>query len=275
VRWVEEMTHKKSLQDDIGIIRALDPHLAEKRLDEIGQEVIDHIIQAMRQRGLSNGRINRVTALVRAILRKAEREWGWLDRAPSVRRLKEPAGKVRWLTHDEADRLLAELPEHLEAMARFTLATGLRAANITGLKWASVDLERRVAWVQADDAKGGKAIGVPLNREAVVVLRQQQGNHGEYVFTFRGRPCGMPNNTAWQSALQRAGIENFRWHDLRHTWASWHVQAGTPLNVLRELGGWSSYTMVLRYAHLAPEHLADYANRIAQPKIVEIIRRKA
>jgi integrase len=65
----------------------------------------------------------------------------------------------------------------------------------------------------------------------------------------------------WKSALQRAGIEpTFRWHDLRHTWASWHVMSGTPLEVLQKLGGWSSLTMVMRYAHLAPDHLAGYAN---------------
>lgn len=67
---------------------------------------------------------------------------------------------------------------------------------------------------------------------------------------------------AFGKVLNRAGIKDFRWHDLRHTWASWHVQAGTPLNVLQELGGWSDYKMVLRYAHLAPEHLAYHAANI-------------
>jgi integrase len=59
-----------------------------------------------------------------------------------------------------------------------------------------------------------------------------------------------------------------RWHDLRHTWASWHVQAGTPLAVLKELGGWASLDMVLRYAHLAPGHLADHAERISGPRLI-------
>ncbi len=66
----------------------------------------------------------------------------------------------------------------------------------------------------------------------------------------------------WRNSLKRAGIENFTWHGLRHTWASWHVQSGTPLNVLQQLGGWSSYDMVLRYAHLAPDHLSDFANNV-------------
>jgi integrase len=67
---------------------------------------------------------------------------------------------------------------------------------------------------------------------------------------------------AWYKALKRAGIEKFHWHDLRHTWASWHVQNGTPLHVLQELGGWETPAMVRRYAHLATGHLAAYVGRV-------------
>lgn len=74
---------------------------------------------------------------------------------------------------------------------------------------------------------------------------------------------GRPNTKAWKKALRRAGISDFRWHDLRHNWASWHVQAGTPLHVLQELGGWETEAMVKRYAHLAPEHLAEHTQRIS------------
>jgi integrase len=62
--------------------------------------------------------------------------------------------------------------------------------------------------------------------------------------------------------LKRADIQNFRWHDLRHTWASWHIQSGTSLSKLQEMGGWESLDMVLKYAHLAPEHLAEDARNI-------------
>ena len=71
--------------------------------------------------------------------------------------------------------------------------------------------------------------------------------------------------SAWKRTLQKVGISDFRFHDLRHTWASWHVMNGTSLQELMELGGWKSYEMVLRYAHLAPEHLADAASRIERP----------
>ena len=79
---------------------------------------------------------------------------------------------------------------------------------------------------------------------------------------YAGKPLGSANTLAWRKALKRAGIENFRWHDLRHTWASWHRQAGTPTHELQRLGGWRSSVMVERYAHLAPEHLAKAANRL-------------
>jgi integrase len=79
------------------------------------------------------------------------------------------------------------------------------------------------------------------------------------VFTYEGQPIKQVSTRAWYLALKRAGIEDFRWHDLRHTWASWHVQSGTPLFALQELGGWETEKMVRRYAHLAADHLALHA----------------
>ena len=83
------------------------------------------------------------------------------------------------------------------------------------------------------------------------------------MFTYEGKTVDRCSTKAWKRVLQNAGIEaTFRWHDLRHTWASSHVQRGTPLQELMELGGWSSYEMVLRYAHLAADHLRTAAGRI-------------
>lgn len=112
-----------------------------------------------------------------------------------------------------------------------------------------------------------KAIAVPLNTDAVLVLRKLVGNHNEYVFTYKGHPVNEVNTKAWRNALQRAGITNFRWHDLRHTWASWHIQNGTPIHVLQELGAWESVEMVQRYAHLNSSHLAEYAEQITHSKL--------
>ena len=77
------------------------------------------------------------------------------------------------------------------------------------------------------------------------------------------------NPKAWRQALKRVGIEDFRWHDLRLTWASWHVQAGTPLPVLQELGGWQVLETVLKYAHLASDHLAPYVDRMSGLRLVK------
>jgi len=182
--------------------------------------------------------------------------------------LPEPKRRIRWITQAEADRLIGQLPQHLAAMVRFSLETGLRRANVTGLQWSQVDLARRTAWIHADQAKARKAIAVPLSGAAVIVLREQLGRHQTHVFSFRGRSVNQVNTKAWRAALERAGIANFRWHDLRHTWASWHVQAGTPLHVLQELGGWECVEMVRKYAHLSSEHLAQYVDRLSGLKVV-------
>ena len=148
-------------------------------------------------------------------------------------------------------------------MAEFSLLTGLRESNVVNLGWNQLDMQRKCAWIHADQAKGKKAIAVPLNSEAIAVIQSQIGKHQDKVFTFKGKPIKGCNNHAWCKALKRVGIEDFRWHDLRHTWASWHVQNGTPLHILQELGGWSSYEMVKRYAHLSPAHLSEYSGNAA------------
>ena len=183
--------------------------------------------------------------------------------------LKEPTRRIRFLTRPEGQPLLAVLPEHLADMVAFSLATGLRRSNVTGLQWSQVDLVRRLAWIHPDQAKARKAIAVPLNAEAVLILRRWIGRHSTRVFSFRGKPITQVSTKAWYAALGRAGIADFRWHDLRHTWASWHVQQGTPLYALQELGGWESPEMVRRYAHLAAEHLAPWADRLCALRVVE------
>jgi integrase len=125
-----------------------------------------------------------------------------------------------------------------------------------------------IAWVHPDQAKARKAIAVPLNGEAVIIIRKRLGKHPTHVFSFRGMPIVQVSTKAWYTALEAAGIEDFRWHDLRHTWASWHVQAGTPLHVLQELGGWECVEMVRKYAHLSTAHLTEYVDRVSQLRLV-------
>lgn len=122
-----------------------------------------------------------------------------------------------------------------------------------------MDIARRVAWIHGDQAKAGKPIRVTLNATAIDVLTKQIGKHSKSVFTFKGKPVTQVNTKAWCKALKRSEIENFRWHDLRHTWASWLTQQGVPLNVIQEMGAWESSEMVRRYAHLAPEQFSKHA----------------
>ena len=268
VRWLKEKSHKATAKEDVSRLRWLDPFLGGKDLATITRATLDQIADEKLARGCSNATVNRTLALVRAILRKCVNEWEWLDRAPQVRMLREPTRRIRFLTHEEAQRLLTELPEHLADMAAFSLATGLRAANVTGLQWNQVDLARQLAWIHPDQAKARKAIAVPLNAEAMTLVRKQVGMHPTHVFSFRGQPVVQLSTKAWYAALRRAGIEDFRWHDLRHTWASWHVQSGTPLFALQELGGWESPEMVRRYAHFGADHLAPYAERLCALRAV-------
>lgn len=202
---------------------------------------------------------NRTANIIRSAINMATAR-GWCDPIKIYRR-KEGKVDFRFLTREEWARLQKELPEHLLAPATFALYTGLRQANVLGLTWQNVDIESEMAWVQPTESKSGNAIGVPLNKKALEAVKSQIGNHEVYVFTYKGRQFkGI--KSAWSKALKRAGIENFRWHDFRHTFASWHVMAGTPLRDLKELGGWSDYNMVLRYAHLAPNHLKSASENI-------------
>jgi len=263
VRWLSETQHKASKRVDLSHLRWLDFYFDKLPLDEINRDCIDKIVQEKLAEGVTNSTVNRVLALIRSILRRACFDWEWIEKVPKIRLLPEPARRIRWITRQETERLIEELPNHLKVMVRFSLETGLRQSNVTGLQWSQIDLTRRCAWIHPDQAKAKKAIPVPLSKTAMVLIREQIGEHSQNVFTYFGKPVKEVNTKAWRNALKRAGIKDFRWHDLRHTWASWHVQAGTPLHVLQELGGWESVEMVRRYAHLSSEHLAEYVDRLS------------
>jgi len=263
VKWLEETKDKASHQNDIAALVYVDTFLGKKYLDEINIAVLEEIIQAKLKTGVANATVNRIMEVIRTVLNKASKQWEWTERSTYVRMLPEPKQRIRWLTHIEARNLLSQLSPSLKAMTKFSLATGLRESNVTGLEWSQIDMQKKTAWIHADQAKARKAIGVPLNDDAVAVLRGQLGKHNTRVFTYKGKPIKKANTKAWRKGLANAGIENFRWHDLRHTWASWHIQAGTSLHVLQELGGWSDIRMVQKYAHLNPSHLAEFANNIS------------
>ena len=172
IRWLKEKAHKASIKADRMHLRWLDQYLRGHELSSINRDLVDRLIKAKQAVGVSHATVNRMLQVLRAVLRMAEREWEWIDKAPVIRLLPEPKRRVRWLTRDEADRLLSELPGHLSEMARFSLATGLRQRNVADLDWSQVDLGKRFAWIHPDQAKARKAIAVPLNAEAILVLRR-------------------------------------------------------------------------------------------------------
>lgn len=263
VRWLLETKHKATHADDKAKLRWLDPYLGGRHLDEIDRTLIDRI-KFDREKIASAGTTNRYLALIRAILKRACDEWEWIDRVPKVKMFKEAEGRVRSLTPQEFERLRRELPPHLADMAVFAVATGLRQANVKGLEWKYVDLERMHASIPASQHKNGKPHSVPLNEMALSALRRQVGKHLRYVFTYQGEPVANVYTKAFKAALQRAGIEDFKWHDLRHTFATWHRQVGTPTHELQRLGGWKTGAMVERYAHVESQALRGAANRLDQ-----------
>ncbi|MDJ0087656.1 tyrosine-type recombinase/integrase [Pantoea allii] len=301
LRWLEEKAHKKSLDADKGRIGFWLMHFEGVLLKDITEAKIYAAVSRMTNRkakerfeqraismakkGIEAGTYKpeavststkaKHLALMKALMRAAEREWKWIEKSPVIKVPQERNKRVRWLEPAEAQRLINECPEPLKSTVEFALATGLRRSNIVDLKWQQIDLQRKVAWIYPEDSKSGRAIGVAMNDMAESVLRRQIGRHSIWVFvhtesvkrndgtsTASVRKMRVDSNTAWRAALKRAGIEDFRFHDLRHTWASWLIQAGVPLSALQEMGGWESIEMVQRYAHLAPNHLTEHARQI-------------
>jgi integrase len=277
-------TGKKDLSDKYRINSF---GLEDVPLADITEKSLSTLLE--RYQGATRNRvINLLTAIFNCAVRKE-----WITAVPHMERVKKKKLNkgFRWLTGDEWEALQKELPTHLLHMARFAVYTGLRENNVIGLEWKRVDLRRKVVWIPPHQTKGGEAIGVPLNDDAIATLKAQIGKDKRYVFVYerdtdegkKGAPVTKTSTKAWKAALVRAEIDvvekehpvcksypkggkylssTFRWHDLRHTFASWHVMNGTPLEVLQKLGGWESLEMVQRYAHLAPDHVAQFAGNV-------------
>jgi len=211
---------------------------------------------------------NRYLATIRRMLMLCA-EWGWLHKVPKLTKFDEPDVRVRWEPRPVIAALLRNIAmDWMREVALFAVSTGMRASEILTLTWAQVDEHQRHAWVSHGRAKSKRARAVPLNADALAVLQRRRGIHPTLVFTreaMPGRAVGTISQVdarMFERACRAAGINDFRFHDLRHTWASWHVQAGTPLMVLKELGGWERIEMVQKYAHLAPTHLAHHAETV-------------
>jgi integrase len=198
-----------------------------------------------------------------AILRHAAKRG--LCPLPIITRPKPPAGVVRWLTLEEFEKLLGCAAAHMKPLLTFLFYVGCRVGEALWLDWRNVDLVRgHVSFIRT---KNSEARGVPLHPRVVAQLANLPHRQGEVFRQPNGRPYARPRNvtdtsggsrisTAFRSACRRAGIKNFRVHDCRHTWATWHYAANRDLGALMRLGGWKSEKMVLRYTHVNVGELA-------------------
>ena len=218
---------------------------------------------------------NRVLAVVGTLLsRCASDDWKKMIAAvPTIPLFELEKVEPKWVTREQAHTLLGRFPQHTRDMMIVALATGLRKSNIAGLEWSRIDLERRCCFVPGYLTKSGEPIPVPLNEDAIAVLERWRQLHAEraddwsagvhrYVFVYRRRaPIQKLTTAMWRRECKAVGLPGVNFHSMRHSWASWQTQAGTPLRMLQELGGWADVQMPQRYSHLDPGHLAQYADR--------------
>ena len=203
--------------------------------------------------------VNRELSFLRRVFSVAVAN-GLVERNPvkAVKFFHEPSGRVRFLTEDEEPRLREEVNSSQWQVVEVAFNTGLRQSEQFGLRWEHVNLANRVLTIPR--SKHGGARHVPLNDTAMAILRSLPSRfHSRWVFPSRAgkTPLNATNfrQRVFNPAVLQAGIENFRWHDLRHTFASRLAMKGVDLNSIRELMGHKTLGMTLRYAHLSPTHL--------------------
>jgi integrase len=270
VRWVAEKAHKASLKDDRQRLDWLDAGLGRLSLNEITRELVDGIMRA--REGVStsvatsqNRTANHYVGLIAWILTAAEREWEWQNRCPRFRTYPVKEYPKRALTVEEWFKLRMELPDHLRRLATFSVSTGMREAKVFGLRWSSVNLERRS--LSFSGTKNKLGVSIPMNATAMSVLmecRSAQIVHADRVFVYdkTGQPMNQHQHESWEGAFERSGVPYMRWHDTRTTFISWLAQAGVPEEIRRRLAGHSTRGVHQGYTVLEVEHLRPYSEVI-------------
>ena len=252
LRWAKE--HKKSWERDWYSIKQLLPSLGNRRLSTINPFLIEGY-KTQWGEAVSPATVNREVSCLKRILNVAV-EWRKLQNNPirQVKPYKEPKNTERFLSEEEAKRLLVACSSSLRLIVLTALHTGMRKQEIFGLTWDRVNLNDRS--FKLVDTKNGEPRAVPLNATMMTLL-ESLPRSGEYVFTNSRGQRYHCIKSVFASALRRADIKHLRFHDLRHTWASWLVMNRVDLLTVKELGGWKSLAMVQRYAHLSDEHLRN------------------
>lgn len=261
-RWLREHEHKRSFRDDKRYAAWWKEQLAAAQvrlLDDITPDVVADIRDEELER-VAPATMNRKLAFLSAVVNAAHREWLWMERSVKIRQIPGEVVRRRFLTPEEVTRLVEALPRPFADMALLSVATGLRQGNVLKLRWDQVDLAKRRITLPEQVMKNGLPFSLPLNETAAAVLRTWLGQHQRFVFAEDG-VRELPSRV-WAKALEKAGLVNVRWHDLRHTWASLMRQAGVGLDDLQELGGWETRSMVQRYAHLDVDHLSPKASAL-------------
>lgn len=217
---------------------------------------------ARRQAGKTNATIRRELIVLSAAINHYAHEHGLTLPNPVRGRLPDkPDGRVRWISREESAALLdaaADGPEYLADFVRLGLNTGMRKQEMLGLEWSRVNLGERLLFLESHHTKTKKRRSIPINEESrLALLRrwnwcQQHCQGGKWVFCEKDGARIGDVKKSFRSACQRAGIENYHIHDLRHTCAAWLVTAGAPLAAVRDLLGHTSITTTEIYAHLAP-----------------------
>jgi len=284
-RYLATKARKLSLVEDQRTLAHLTSHFGQDTLlsDITGARISEYRGKRLRavrtiggqERVIGAAAINRPLALLRHLLRLAHEEWDALQTVPRIRLEKEPQCRLRWLTPEEAHRLLEACRSSKNAalvnLVELCLFTGLRQAEALGLTWDRVDRSRSVILLEV--TKSGRRREVPLNSEADTALVRQGPLEAGLVF---GTSSWYAFRKAWEAAVKAAKVPDFHFHDLRHTFASWAIQRGATLPELKDLLGHSSLAMVMRYAHLSPEHLRSAVSRLegmltpADPAVPEI-----
>ncbi len=237
--------------------------------------IADHRDRLAKGEGMSGHKIapatqNRYLQALSHAFSVAVREWEWLEDNPirRVRKLKEPRGRVRFLSEDERQRLLEVCKEskcrNLYPLVLLAISTGARQGELLSLRWPDIDLDRGLATVH--HTKNGERRALPLAGPALQELKSRSRVRRidtNLVFANRRGVAPFPR-AAWDLALERAEIEDFRFHDLRHSAASYLAMTGATLAELAEILGHKTLAMVKRYSHLTEQHTSRVVARMNQ-----------
>jgi integrase len=257
--------NKRSYNKDVERANTLKTYFKKCTVNELKREDIRSYI-AKRQKSVSNSTINRELSLFSAAINYCNNQLEWqLPNKITGQKLKEPSGRVRWITREEAKQLIAAAEQskadYLTDFIKLGLNTGMRVNEILSLTWDNVDLKNKL--IVLEETKSGKRESIPLNQSAYTLLvNRKQQNATRYVFSNKqGERIGSVKK-AFKTACVAAGINNFRMHDMRHTCAAWLVTKGVPLIVVRDLLRHSNIKTTEIYAHLAPETVRNGVNQL-------------